>query len=191
MDLTPISPLPTIERPIVRINGHLIMSENSIDTKPLEKDDKVSTKTTKMYSSPVFSLLMLSSFGMAQQIFEEISLFKQNEESIPVNGWFKVEPYTPIQATPDFFKHFIPESMYQWNLTSISSKTETLNKLSSYAYEVYQRFSVLFKNLAHSGPVLVVILISMTLLILNQFVKERTGHEKEETMKIIPTKKAD
>ena len=32
MDLTPISPLPTIERPIVRINGHLIMSENSIVT---------------------------------------------------------------------------------------------------------------------------------------------------------------
>ena len=72
---------------------------------------------------------------------------------------------------------------------------KSINKLkagiSSYAYEVYQRFSVLFKNLAHSGPVLVVILISMTLLILNQFVKERTGHEKEETMKIIPTKKAD
>ena len=176
MVLTPISPLPTIERPIVRINGHLIMSENSVDTKPLEKDDTVSAKATKMYSPPVFSLLMLSSLGMAQQIFDEISLFKQNEESIPVNGWFGKE---------------LHESMYHWNLTSISGKTETLNKISSYAYEVYQRFSVLFKNLAHSGPVLVVILISMTLLILNQFVKERTGHEKEETMKIIPTKKAD
>ena len=44
MDLTPISPLPTIERPIVRINGHLIMSENSVDAKPLEKDDTKSTK---------------------------------------------------------------------------------------------------------------------------------------------------
>ena len=182
MDLTPISSLPTPKRPIIRVNGKVLTEQ------PLEKEEVITFKHEKMYSS---SFLMLSSIGLAQKLFEEISLFKQNEDSIPVNGWFEKEPYVPIQTTPDFFKHLIPESMYQWNLTSISSQTETFKELSIYFQELYQRFSVLFQNLAHSGPVLVVVWISMTLLVLNQFVKEKTTQEKEEIFKKMSKQKAD
>lgn len=163
-------PVKKINEPLtVKVNGKMIKSND------FKTNNDFISKEDRVYCSAYLNLLGLVGLGLTQKLFDEISLFKQFEESNPVNGWIEKDLILPLT---------------RWNLTS-STKTETFEEISVYASEVYQRFSILFKNLAYSGPVLIVILITMTLLIINQFVKEKTTDVKEESIKKNRFKKAD
>ena len=160
--LTPVTPLSTTC--VVKVNG-----------KPLTLPSQAKPKlmpTESVYSQTLPVSLLVTSIAAIRRLFEEVSLFKQSEESIAVSGWVK-EPYVPIKPMPDFNKHFIPESMYQWTLTGLPLKEDVFNRLTGWFAMIQQQYATMLSNLTHSAPVLLVILLTMTLFLINKWVKAK------------------
>ena len=159
--LTPVTPLSTTC--VIKLNGKPL-------TLPSQMKSESTSTLTAAYSQPLpFSLLALSLTAI-HRLFEEVPLFKQSDEAIAASGWMK-EPYVPIKPMPDFNQHLIPESMYQWTLTSLPLKEDVLNRLTGWFMMVQSQYTTLLSNLSHSAPVLIIILLTMTLFLINKCVK--------------------
>lgn len=159
------TPVTSLAQPLViKVNGKPI-SQPIIEKK---------TTSSQAKSQPLPMIVLLTALTTANKLIQEMSLFKQSEEAVAVSGWLSKEPYIPLNPAPDFSRHFIPKSMYEWPLTTMALKDSVFERLTLWGQEIYSQFSNNLTNMSHSGPVLIVIFISMVLLLINRLVKDKT-----------------
>lgn len=159
------TPVTSLAQPLViKVNGKPI-------SKPMIEEE---TSSLQAKSQPLPMFVLLTALTTAHKLIQEMSLFKQSEEAVAVSGWLAKEPYIPLNPAPDFSRHFVPKSMYEWPLTTMALKDSVFERLTLWGQEIYSQFSNNLTNISHSGPVLIVIMISMVLLLINRLVKVKT-----------------
>lgn len=159
------TPVTSLAQPlVVKVNGKPI-------SKPMMEEE---TSSLHAKSQPLPTFVLLTALTTTHKLIQEMSLFKQSEEAVAVIGWLAKEPYVPLKPAPDFSRHFVPKSMYEWPLTTMALKDSVFERLTLWGQEIYSQFSNNLTNISHSGPVLIVIMISMVLLLINRLVKVKT-----------------